>query len=332
MMRKALAVLLIAAAAWQTAHAKEIAVGGPRIQVDKPDHDFGTIPQQAVLEHVLKICNTGDETLKITKVRSSCGCTVANADKEIAPGECGEVKVTFKSQNFTKTVHKNVTLQTNDPENKTVKLTITANVLADIVCTPLIVDFKRFNRGDKPESTVRISSPRGKKFSIVDAKPSKDYIQAKVIEPEEGKDDYVVKIGIVGIPPTGAFRGSVTISTDLDKKRSLTVTVRGYVRSRTDIIPRKLFFGIVGDGQTPKRDILIRANSWDGLKVEKVEAPDMLNVTTEEITEGKEWRVSVQLNGPFESKMFRERIRIYINDPQMRKIELKVQAILRKKK
>ena len=331
-MRKALAIFLIAAAAWQTAHAKEIAVGGPRIEVAKPDHDFGTIPQHTTVEHTFKFCNTGDETLKITNVRSSCGCTVAKADKEIPPGECGEVKLTFNSQNFTKTVRKTVTLQTNDPENKTVKLTITANVLADIVCTPLTVDFKRFDRGDKPESTVRVFSPTGKKFSIVDAKPTQDYIQAEVVEPEEGSHDYAVKISIAGTPPVGAFRGSVNISIDLDKKRNLPVTVKGYVRSRTDIIPRKLFFGIVAAGQSPKRDILIRANSWEGLEVEKVEAPDALHVTAEEVTEGKEWRVSVQLNGPFDSRMLRENIRIYINDPEMREIELKVQAIWRKKK
>ncbi|NQT20467.1 MAG: DUF1573 domain-containing protein [Planctomycetes bacterium] len=336
-MRKALLTVLLVAVALQTAHAREVIIGGPKIEYDEQKHDFGAIPQHVEVEHTFTFRNAGDETLKILNVHSSCGCTVAKLDeneKEIAPGKTGKVEVKFNSQTFNGIVNKTVTLTTNDPASPKVIFKVTANVLADMVCSPLHVKFNLINPNERPERSVKVFSPRNKKFKITSVKTTLDYIHAEVVEPEEGNDgdDYVIKVSINGTPPSGAFSGSVLISTDLHEKNAMSVTVSGKVRSRTDVTPRKIFFGIVREGDSPSRALVIRANSWQDLKVEKVDAPEGLSVTTDEIIEGKEWRVSVQFNGPFDRIRYSEKIRIHINDPGMKVIELGVGAICRKKK
>ena len=49
----------------------------PVIQCKDPVKDFGTIWVGPVLEHSFTIENTGEAPLRITKVRPSCGCTIA---------------------------------------------------------------------------------------------------------------------------------------------------------------------------------------------------------------------------------------------------------------
>ena len=69
-----------------------------KIEFDKEMHDFGTINEGDVVEHIFKFKNTGDAPLVITSAKGSCGCTVPNPPKEpIAPGAEGEFSVKFNS-------------------------------------------------------------------------------------------------------------------------------------------------------------------------------------------------------------------------------------------
>ncbi|WP_121665632.1 DUF1573 domain-containing protein [Mesonia aquimarina] len=63
-------------------------------------HDFGTIQEGDVVEHVFSFTNTGDAPLVITNAKGSCGCTVPSwpRGEEIAPGEKGEMTVKFNSK------------------------------------------------------------------------------------------------------------------------------------------------------------------------------------------------------------------------------------------
>ncbi|MBB4120044.1 hypothetical protein GGR32_002356 [Mesonia hippocampi] len=69
-----------------------------KIEFEKEMHDFGTINEGDVVEHIFKFKNTGDAPLVITSAKGSCGCTVPNPPKEpIAPGAEGEFAVKFNS-------------------------------------------------------------------------------------------------------------------------------------------------------------------------------------------------------------------------------------------
>ena len=98
------------------------------IEFDNIEHDFGTITQGDVVNHVFKFTNTGDEPLVIKNAKGSCGCTVPQWPKEpIAPGEGGEIKVEFKSAGKSGVQSKKVTIDANVPGGKTF-LTVKSNV------------------------------------------------------------------------------------------------------------------------------------------------------------------------------------------------------------
>jgi hypothetical protein len=76
---------------------------------DSATHDFGTIKETGgPVTHTFTVLNNGEKPLVITRVVASCGCTTPDWTKEpIAPGQTGEIKVTYNPSGrpgpFTKT-------------------------------------------------------------------------------------------------------------------------------------------------------------------------------------------------------------------------------------
>jgi len=69
-----------------------------RMTFEETTHNFGTVEEGEIVEHVFAFTNTGEVPLLISDARSTCGCTVPDWPKEvIEPGEDGEIKVLFKT-------------------------------------------------------------------------------------------------------------------------------------------------------------------------------------------------------------------------------------------
>ncbi len=102
---------------------------GPSIKFNKDSIDFGKVKQGKVLEHVFVFTNEGDSTLSIKGVRTSCGCTAVllkNKDKEVPPGQTGEVKVTFNTRGYANKVSKYIYIDSNDRGQPSTRLTVSA--------------------------------------------------------------------------------------------------------------------------------------------------------------------------------------------------------------
>lgn len=80
------------------AQAQEKAANSPVIAFNESSIDFGNITQGDKVEHVFKFENQGKSPLIISNVAATCGCTVPAWPKDpIAPGQQGEIKVSFNS-------------------------------------------------------------------------------------------------------------------------------------------------------------------------------------------------------------------------------------------
>ena len=76
-------------------------------------HDFGKIPQGKPVSYEFKFENIGTEPLIISKVESTCGCTVPKYTKTpVKPGEKGTISVTFNAAQATP-FSKMVTIRSN---------------------------------------------------------------------------------------------------------------------------------------------------------------------------------------------------------------------------
>jgi hypothetical protein len=85
--------------------------------------DFGTIKEGELVNYKFKFKNTGKNPLLITNASASCGCTVPNWPKEpIAPGQGGEIDVTFNSEGKPNHAEKTVTVVANTTPTNTMLL------------------------------------------------------------------------------------------------------------------------------------------------------------------------------------------------------------------
>lgn len=100
-----------------------------RLEFSRKQHDFGDVPQGETVSCRFAFSNTGTAPLLILNVQTTCGCTAPEwPRKPIAPGEKGEILVTFNSTKKTGRVNKIITVFSNSqkPEEK---LKIVANVI-----------------------------------------------------------------------------------------------------------------------------------------------------------------------------------------------------------
>jgi len=114
---------------------------------DEASHDFGTITEGDVAKTTFTFTNTGKVPLLIVDARGSCGCTVPKFPKNvpIAPGEKGEILVSFDSNNKPNLQQKTVTISANTASGRET-LRIKALVTPDPV--------KQKQRDDQVEASL----------------------------------------------------------------------------------------------------------------------------------------------------------------------------------
>jgi len=90
----------------------------PVMKFEKLTHDFGSICEGETVSFGFKFTNQGKSDLLISKVSSSCGCTVSDYPKDIIrPGKEGVISVTFKSEGRKGIQNKTVTVLANTQPN-----------------------------------------------------------------------------------------------------------------------------------------------------------------------------------------------------------------------
>ncbi|GLB49908.1 DUF1573 domain-containing protein [Neptunitalea lumnitzerae] len=113
----------VEAAAVRDANADKFA----EMKFEEKTFDFGKIERGQKQEHTFKFTNTGDVPLIVSKVKSSCGCTVPEKPTEpIQPGKEGEIKVTYNGSGKGQ-VTKTITITANT-ESGTERVSIRAFV------------------------------------------------------------------------------------------------------------------------------------------------------------------------------------------------------------
>ena len=114
-----------------------------KIEFESETIDYGTIEKGADGIRVFKFKNTGDAPLIISKVKSSCGCTVPKKPEEpIMPGMTGEIEVKYDT-NRVMPIRKTITV-TSNAETPTIALKIKG----------LVVDSSKNSVLDKKSKSV----------------------------------------------------------------------------------------------------------------------------------------------------------------------------------
>ncbi|MEL0225912.1 MAG: DUF1573 domain-containing protein [Flavobacteriaceae bacterium] len=102
---------------------------GPAIKFTSQVVDYGEIERGSDGIRVFECVNSGDQPLVISKVYSSCGCTIPKKpEAPIAPGEKGEIQVKYDT-NRVGPIRKTITVNSNAESTPIVSLKIKGTVL-----------------------------------------------------------------------------------------------------------------------------------------------------------------------------------------------------------
>ncbi|WP_142785444.1 DUF1573 domain-containing protein [Changchengzhania lutea] len=114
-----------------------------KIEFKSDTIDYGTIEKGSNGVRVFEFTNTGDAPLIISKVTSSCGCTIPKKPEgAILPGATGEIEVKYDT-NRVNPIRKTITVISN-AETPTVALKIKG----------LVVDSAKTSVLDKKEKSI----------------------------------------------------------------------------------------------------------------------------------------------------------------------------------
>ncbi len=129
------------------------------IRLETNDLDLGTVKNDQIHHHKLKVFNDGKMPLKITKIDTTCACTMGNVPPErstIQPGEESWIDVTLDPNRVPGfTSHKTLTITSTDPAQPQVSVDVRAKVDPEYFLENEELELGEFNKGDVVERRVR---------------------------------------------------------------------------------------------------------------------------------------------------------------------------------
>jgi hypothetical protein len=291
--------------------------GKPKAVPVEPIKDVGIVPKGDKVVHDFVIRNEGDSPLEITEVRASCGCTVVDFDKVIAPGQTGKVHAEIDTTTFNGPISKGVTVFTNDPEHAQIELTLRAKIEPYIQAKPGYARYITV-QGEPKTGTINqiIWSPDGTAFDIVKVESPFPFLTTvfREAKPEERVPDvqgkqWRIDMTLSNDAPVGALADHVRIATTHPKQKLVTIPVSGFVRPVIAVTPQVAEFGKIELREPLVRTLNVRNFATEPIKITGIEG-NLPGVKTaiEPLQDGREYTVRLTLSpsmakGPFNGKL-----------------------------
>jgi hypothetical protein len=196
--------------------------------------DFGSIPKGGVVTHAFNFKNNGTDTLEVTNVKPTCGCTLAPlSNSHIAPGDQASIKATFNTQKFNGRVSKQIYVDSNDPINPYLKVSFSAiinNPLQTIVPSPAEADFDTIKAGTPTKIKITITNTDTSPAELVmveqaDAANVNASLSTRKLAPKQSAD-LVLELSPKAMPNqiANAPKTEGAISNEVSEKTSPTNT------------------------------------------------------------------------------------------------------------
>lgn len=222
----------------------------PRVSVDSETFDFGTMERHTSGTHKFLFTNVGTAPLRLTVGETTCKCTVGEAPAGLVePGETVPVTLDWTASTDEAEFRQNATVHTNDPLQQTVRLTVFGKVIEATSYHPRTFYFGDVASGTSETAEIKIVSSREEPLEITStefvAPASEEHFDVTVEDlPAEEFPVPEVRAGrrvkVTARPslPFGPIRGSLKITTNLDRVPEMEVPIAGKVVSDISILGR----------------------------------------------------------------------------------------------
>ena len=313
------------------------AADGPKLLVPEKIKDMGTVAQGEVLEVQFELVNEGNQPLEIRAVRPTCGCTVADFDREIAAGKSGFVKAKLDTGNFSGPISKSILIMTSDPQEPTVTVVIKAVVHPYVEVLPrALIRFNAVQHEPMVEKITVVAAEKDPNFKVTGVESSVPYLATSVrpLAKDElvaGKSAQQFEIGLSlkEDAPVGPVNAVLTVETNHPKAKVVPVKVFGVVRALLHVTPSQVQFGSVAAKNEPGRNLILVNNRSGGAQVAvKSASVNDAAFDTEVVTieNGRRYQITVTVKSDASPGPRDAVLTLQTNDPEFPTVEVPVRA------
>ena len=269
-------------------------VGTAVLIVENPVHDFGNVAPNKQYDCQFNFKNTGDGVLKISRVQSTCGCTVIElAKKEYAPGEESTIKVKFRSPSAPasaqkkRTTSKHLYIHSNDRKNPRFQLTIKAAVEVKVEATPdtMQLSIKEENGGAE---LITLKSKDDKPFSITSITATKS-VMTIPFDSGTAATEFVLQPQVDTEKLKSVPRG--TIMVNLTHPECSRLNISFTAPSMFELSKERIVVTAAEPGKPVVKKVSIKSNYGDDIEIESISS--FKNVM--EVTNQKQLENAVEL-------------------------------------
>jgi thiol-disulfide isomerase/thioredoxin len=273
-----------------------------KFRCDEMEYKWGKVWALEKVEHTFIIHNDGPGILTI-EAKPTCGCTIAEFDKTIAPGGEGKIKAVLTTSNSNSpTYSKSINVLTNDPEKRTVVLILTGEVKQRVSTDPPVFNayFGQLAPGVNLTKTFKLTNNTDKPMKLELMPPAQpSCFKVSLKELEAGK---VAELTVTAEPPfkEDTNVAQFVVKTGIEGAPDLNLPCNIVKPPTVQLIPAQLRLPAIAVASAYRQAVTVRNNGDKPLKVLSVETSDeRIKLEQKEVEPGKIWSVGVEIPSGF---------------------------------
>lgn len=303
------------------------AATGPRIQFAEPVHDFGRVEYGKALTNFFVFTNTGDQSLELKEVVSSCGCVAAqNWDRRVEPGKTGTIPVIFSGSGIGENIMKPIRIVCNDPIDSNAVVYVQAQIYKPIDAAPPVAFF-RFGPDFQTNETriIRLISNLTEPVTLSDPVCTNNSFTASLKTIKAGKE---FELSVTVVPPLGpgSWFAPVIMKSSSSKMPEVKVTAYAMVQPALSLMPPRLMLPPTPLVKAEQLTVRIQNNGTNALHLSDP-GIDIAQARLElrEIQPGRVFELTMTLPQGFRSKPGQAfSAHLKSNNPQVPMVEIPV--------
>ena len=306
--------------------AEEEATGAPNIEVDEPSYDFGEVETGETIEHTFTVKNSGDAELVISRVKPSCGCTVANiSSKNLAPGETAEITASLNLKGRKGRQRKSIRVDSNDPDAPQTVLFIEGTAVSDITIKPERVLFNQIDGTVPVSETIEITAAKEDgSFNVTEVTSTSEDFTTELETVEAGKS-YKLTVTTKAPLDKPMARATIQVRTDNPKQPVISIPAIAQVMQILSYSPQEIL--VMGSADSPiTRDVWITTGKVKEFEVTAATLDDPDVTITINANPGNRVRVRLENLTPKED-LGDKKLKITTTAPGMENIEIPFRVI-----
>ena len=224
-------------------------------------HDFGTVAKHSDAVFEFELENIYEEDLRISGVRSNCGCTIATIKKsDLKTWEKSAIIAKFNTKSFTGARKATITVTFDKPFQAEVQLTVKGVIRGDVVFEPGSVDFGTIAASNTTQKKVLITRYGKPDWEISDVLSYNENLSVglKKISAYRNRVAYEMEIDLKDSCPAGIFDSSLILVTNDRTSKKISVPVRGNVQATLTVSPQHLDFGTISGDKSHTQRIFVK--------------------------------------------------------------------------